>query len=101
MNSFFLFDYHSRNIGGFNDLKDQAVLLEFHTTMSLNNFIKSFFENCIGVSLETQYNLKYIGVQISDNLKQEIIQSLQRKQKSLHNKVYQTKKKIDPSLIFR
>ena len=69
--------------------------------MSLNNFIKSLFENCTGVSLETQYDLQYIGVQISDNLKQEILQSLQRKGKSLHNKVYQTKKKIDPTSIFR
>ena len=77
------------------------VLLEFCTMMSLNNFIKSFFENCSGVSLETQYDLQYIGVQISDNLKQEILQSLQRKRKSLHNKVYQTKKKIvDPTSIF-
>ena len=54
------------------------------------------------MSLETQYDLQYIGVQISDNLKQEILQSLQQKRKSLHNKVYQTKKKIvDPTSIFR
>ena len=54
------------------------------------------------MSLETQYYLQYIGVQISDNLKQEMLQSLQRKRKSLHNKVYQTKKKIvDPTSIFR
>ena len=92
---------HSRNIDGFNDPNGQAVLLEFRTMMSLNNFIKSFYENCTGVSLETQYDLQHIGVQISDNLKQEILQSLQRKRKSLHNKVYQTKKKIvDPSSIF-
>ena len=83
-------------------MTDLYVLLEFCTMMSLNNFIKSFFENCSGVSLETQYDLQYIGVQISDNLKQEILQSLQRKRKSLHNKVYQTKKKIvDPTSIFR
>ena len=47
--------------------------------MSLNNFIKPFFENCTGVSLETQHDLQYIGVQISDKLKQEILQPLQRK----------------------
>ena len=83
-------------------MAEPYVLLEFCTMMSLNNFIKSFFENLAGVSLETQYDLQYIGVQISDNLKQEIIQSLQRKRKSLHNKVYQTKKKIvDPTSIFR
>ena len=92
---------HSRNIDGFNDPNGQAVLLEFRTMMSLNNFIKSFYENCTGVSLETHYDLQHIGVQISDNLKQEILQSLQRKRKSLHNKVYQTKKKIvDPTSIF-
>ena len=37
-------------------------------------------------------------MQISDNLKQEILQSLQRKQKIYHNKVYQTKERIvDPT----
>ena len=101
MNSFFLFDLHIRNNDGFNDPNRQAVLLEFRTVMSLNNFIKSFFENCTGVSLETQCDLQYIGVQILYNLKQQILLSLQIKRKSLHNKVYQTKKKIvDPSSIF-
>ena len=92
MNLFFLFDSHSDNIDGFNDPNGRAVLLEFRAMMSLNNFVKSFFENCT-VSLKTQYDLQYIGVQISDNLKQEIHQSLQQERKSLHNKVYQTKKK--------
>ena len=102
MNSFFLFDSHSRNIDGFNDPNGRAVLLEFRTMMSLNNFIKYFFENYTGVSLETQYDLQYICVQISDNLKQEILQSLERKRRSLHKKVYQRKKKIvDPNSIFR
>ena len=101
VNSFFLFDLHIRNIDGFNDPNRRAVLLEFCTVMSLNNFIKSFFENCTGVSLETQCDLQYIGVQILYNLKQQILLSLQIKRKSLHNKVYQTKKKIvDPSSIF-
>ena len=99
---FFLFDSHNRNIDGFNDPNSRAVLFEFRTMMPLKNFIKSFFENCTGVSLETQHDLQYIGVQISDNLKEEILQSLQRKRKSLHNKVYQTKKKTgDPTSIFR
>ena len=97
VNSFFLFDSH---IDGFNDLNGRAVLLEFRTMMFLNNFIKCFFENCTGVSLEMQYDLQYIGVQISDNLKQEILHYLQRKRKSLHNKVYQTKKIVDPTSIF-
>ena len=56
VNSFFLFDSHSPNIDGFNDPNGRAVLLEFCTMMSLNNFIKSFFERCTGVSLETQYD---------------------------------------------
>ena len=43
VNSFFLFDPHSRNIDGFNDPNDRALLVEFRTMMSLNNFIKSFF----------------------------------------------------------
>ena len=72
VNSFFLFGSHSHNIDGFNDPNGRAVLLEFRTMMSLNNFIKSFFENCNGVSLKTQYDLQYIGAQISGNLKQEI-----------------------------
>ena len=97
MNSFFPFDSH---IDGFNNLNGRAVLLEFRTMMFLNNFIKCFFENCTGVSLEMQYDLQYIGVQISDNLKQEILHYLQRKRKSLHNKVYQTKKIVDPTSIF-
>ena len=102
VNSFFIFDSHSRNIDGFNNPNGQAVLLDVCNMMFLKSFIKSFFENFTGVSLETQYDLQYIGVQISDNLKQEIIQSLQRKQKNLHNKEYQTKKKIvDPTPIFR
>ena len=79
VNSFFLFDLHSRYIDGFNDPNGRAVLLEFRTVMSLNNFIKSVFENCTGVSLETQYDLQYIGVQILDNMKQKILQPLQRK----------------------
>ena len=102
VNSFFLFDLHSRNIDGFNDPNGGPVLLEFRTMTSLNNFIKSFFQNCTGVSLETQYDLQYIGVQISYNLKQEILLSQQIKRKSLHNKVYQTQKKIiDPTSIFQ
>ena len=69
-NSFFLFDSNSLNIDDFNDPNDRAVLLKFHTMMSLNNFYKSLFENCTGVSLETQYDSQYIGVQIPDNLNQ-------------------------------
>ena len=87
INSFFLFDSHSHNIG-LNDPNGRAVILEFCTMMSLNNFIKSFFENCTGVSLEKQYDLQYIGVQISDNLKQDILLSLQHEQKRLPYKVY-------------
>ena len=60
VNSFFLFDSHIRNIDGFNDPNGRAVLLEFRTMMSLNNFIKSVFENCTGVSLETQYDFATI-----------------------------------------
>ena len=92
MNLFFLFDSHSDNIDGFNDPNGRAVLLEFRAMMSLNNFVKSFFENCT-VSLETQYDLQYIGVQISDNLKQEILQSLQRKQKVCITKCIKQRKK--------
>ena len=44
--------------------------------------------------------LQYIDVQISDNLQQEILQSLQRKRNSFHNKVYQTSEQIDPVPIF-
>ena len=58
VNSFFLFDSHGRNIDGFNDPTGRAVLLELRTMMSLNNFIKSSFENCTSVSLETQYGLQ-------------------------------------------
>ena len=49
MNSFYLFDSDSSNIDSFNDLNSRAVLLEFRTMMSLNNFIKFFYENYTGV----------------------------------------------------
>ena len=44
VNLFILFNYHSRNIDGFNDPNGGAVLLEFRTMISLNNFIKSFLK---------------------------------------------------------
>ena len=53
-----VFDSRSRNNDGFNDPNGWAVLLQFLTMWSLNNFIKSIFENCTGVSLETQRNLQ-------------------------------------------
>ena len=48
-NSFYLFDSDSRNIDSFNDPNSRAVLLEFGTMMSLNNFIKFFCGNYTGV----------------------------------------------------
>ena len=58
VNSFFFFDSHSRNIDSFDDPNGQAVLLQLCNMISLNNFIKSFFENFTAVSLETQYDLQ-------------------------------------------
>ena len=46
---------------------------------SLNNFLKTFFIEDVSVSAETQYDLQYISVNVSDENKHQILDSLRRK----------------------
>ena len=46
---------------------------------SLNNFLKTFFIENVSVSAETQYDLQYISVNVSDENKHQILDSLRRK----------------------
>ena len=50
--SVFLFNSHSRNNQGFHYPNGKAALLEFRSMASLNNFLKTFFIENVGVSAE-------------------------------------------------
>ena len=87
--SLFLFDSHSRNNQGFHDRNGKATLLEFRWMTSLNNFLKTFFIENVSVSAETQYDLQYISVNVSDENKHQILDSLGgRRRKSFYNGTY-------------
>ena len=64
-NGVFLFDSHNRNIEGFPDPNGRAVLLEFRLILSLNNFIKRFYQVNFPNSFLLQYDIEYIKVNIS------------------------------------
>ena len=53
--------------------------LEFRSMLSLNNFLKPLFIENVGVSAEIQYYLQYISVNVSDENKHQILDSLGRK----------------------
>ena len=56
---------------------------------SLNNFLKTFFIENVSVSAETQYDLQYISVNVSDENKHQILDSLGgRRRKSFCNGTY-------------
>ena len=86
---FFIFDSHSRNTTGFHDPNGKAVLLKFSTLSSVNNYIKTFYEN--NISFQTQYNLQYINVEIMEASKNGILDILRRKRKASYNKSYKSK----------
>ena len=63
--SVFLFDSHSRNDQGFHSHNEKAKLLGFRSMKSLKNFLKTFFIENVGVSVEMQYDLQYISIKTS------------------------------------
>ena len=63
-------DSNSRNNQGFHDPNGKATLLEFRSMIFLN-FLKTFFIENVGVSVETQYDLLYISVNVSDENKHQ------------------------------
>ena len=85
-NNVFLFDSHNRNTYGLHDPNGQAVLLSFSTVSSLNNYIKSFYEISSNISSETQYDLQYISIEVTTEIKKEIVSKLGRKRKAVYNK---------------
>ena len=92
-NSLFVFDSHSRNADGYHDSNGRAIRLEFRLVTSLNSHIKSFFENSTSISLETQYDLQCINVEILENDKTETLTKIRLKRKFLYNKSYYEKNK--------
>ena len=87
----YVFDSHSRNSSGFHDSNGKAVLQKFCSINSLNNYLKSFYYM---VSIDTQYDLKYVGIEIDLNRRIEINCKLQRKRKMLCNRNHSSKKEI-------
>ena len=90
-NRVFLFDSHSRNIKGFPDPNDSAVLLEFKLIRSLNNFIKKFYQVNVPNSFLLQYDFQYIKINISAEYISNIQTVLNRQRNS--NYYYQSEKK--------
>lgn len=56
---FFIFDFYSHNETGFHGTSGNMVLQKYSTISSVNNYIKSFYEN--SVSFENQYDLQYVS----------------------------------------
>ena len=56
---FFIFDFYSHNKTDFHDTSENMVLQKCSTISSVNNYIKSFYEN--SVSFENQYDLQYVS----------------------------------------
>ena len=86
--SVFLFDSHGRNNQGFHDPNGKATLLEFRSMTSLSNVLKTFFIENVSVSAETQCDLQYISVNVSDENKHQILDSLGRRRKSFYYRTY-------------
>ena len=62
------------------------MLLSFSNVGSLNNYIKSFYEISSNISCETQYDLQYVSIEITDEIKNEIVSKLGRRRKAVCNK---------------
>ena len=58
----YVFDSDSRNSSGFHDSNGKAILLKFCSVNSLNNYLNWFYYSM--VSIDTQYDLKYVGIEI-------------------------------------
>ena len=86
--SVFLFDSHCRNDEGFHDHNGKATLLEFKSMTTLNNFLKTFFIENVVVSAETQDDLQYISINVSEENKHQILDSLGKRRKSFYDRTY-------------
>ena len=86
---FYVFDSHSRNSKGFHDPNGKAILLKFCSITSVNNYLKVFYSSI--VSLDTQYDLQYVSIDIDRNSINEIKVKLQRKRKLQYNNSYNSK----------
>ena len=62
--------------------------LSFSTVCSLNNFIKPFHEISSNNSSEAQYDLQYISIEKTNEIKKEIVRKLGRKRKAVNNKSF-------------
>ena len=67
----FSFDSQSHDTSGFHEPNGKAVLRKFSVVSSLNN-IKHFFESSSNNSLETQYSLQYISIDITEETRNEV-----------------------------
>ena len=83
-----LFDSHSHNDQGFHNPNGKATLVEFRSMTSLKDFLKTFFIKNVGVSAEMQYDLQYISVNVSEENKHQILDSLGRRRKSFYNRTH-------------
>ena len=72
-NNMFLFDSHSGNTGGTHNSNWRAAILSFSTFRQLGNYIKSFHEISSNISSETQYDLQYISIETTDEIKNKIV----------------------------
>ena len=62
------------------------MLFSFSTVSSLNNYIKSFYEISSNMSSENQYDLHYISIEMTTEIKKEIVSKLGCKRKTVYNK---------------
>ena len=83
-----LFDSHSCNDQRFHDPNGKATSLEFRSMTFLNNFLKTFFIENVGVSAETQYDLQCIAFNVSEENKHQIWDSLRKKTNLFYNITY-------------
>ena len=67
--------------------------MEFCLVSSLNSYIKSFYEKTTSISLETQYDLQCISVEIVEKNKTEILTKIRLKRKYVYHKSYYGKNK--------
>ena len=86
---FFIFDFYSHNKTGFHDTSGNMVLQKCSTISSVNNYIKSFYEN--SVSFENQYDLQYVSEKKMEACKAGVLNIPIYKRKASYNRSYQAK----------
>ena len=82
----YVFDSRSCNNNGFHNSNGKVILLKFCSISSLNNYLKTLRYYYSMVSIDIQYDLKYAGIEIGLNRRDEIYRTLQRKRKVLCNR---------------